>query len=129
MKGGIPSTRDDTLASSDRDYTAVSWSATTGSQLFNQGAIPQLGDGTSTQDMLGQPVEFEPPTQGASLIQARLVNKFTPISPTKYKSSDKVITLYEDYKNTKDIGKVAIALAKYAYFGSSIMAQSTVTGR
>ena len=94
LEGGIPSTRGDTLVSSDRDYTAVSWSATTGSQLFNQGATPQLRDGTSTQDMLDQQVEFEPPTQGARLIPARLVNKFTPISPTKYKSSDKVITLY-----------------------------------
>ena len=46
------------------------------------------------------------------MIPARLVNKFTPISPTKYKSSDEVITLYKDYKNTKDIGKLAIALAK-----------------
>ena len=116
MEGGIPSTRDDTLASSNGDYTAVSWSATTGSQLFNQGATPQLGDRMSTQDMLGQPVEFEPPTQGASLIPARLVNKFTPISPTKHKSSDEVITLYKDYKNTKDIGKLAIALAKYLFW-------------
>ena len=76
-------------------------------------------------------MECEPPTQGASLIPARLVNKFTPISPTKHKSSDEVITLYKDYKNTKDIGKLAIALARYTYFGLSIMAQteSTVTGR
>ena len=79
--------------------------------------------------MLGQPVECESPTQGASLVPARLVNKFTPISLTKYKSLDEVITLYKDYKNTKDIGKLAIALAKYTYFGSSVMAESTVTGR
>ena len=82
-----------------------------------------------SQNMLDQPVECESPTQGASVIPARLVNKFTPISPTKYKSSDEVITLYKDYKNTKDIGKLAIALGKYTYFGSSVMAQSTVTGR
>ena len=68
-------------------------------------------------------------SQGASVIPACLVNKFTPISPTKYKSSDELIALYKDYKNTKDIGKLAIALAKYTYFGSSVMAQSTVTGR
>ena len=74
-------------------------------------------------------MECEPPTQGASLIPARLVNKFTPISPTKCKSSDEVITLFKEYKNTKDIGKLAIALAKYTYFGSSVMAHSTVTGR
>ena len=98
-------------------------------QLFNQGANPQFGDEIPSQNMLGQPVECEPPTQGASLILARLVNKFTPISPTKYKSSDEVITLCKDYKNTKDIGKLAIGSAKYTYYGSSVMAQSTVTGR
>ena len=129
LEGGIPSTRDETLASSDDNYAAVSWSATTGSQLLNQGARPQFGDGMPSQGMLGQLVECETPTQGASLVLACLVNKFTPISPTKYKSSDEVITLYKDYKNTKDIGKLAIALAKYTYFGSSVMAQSTVTGR
>ena len=83
----------------------------------------------ASQDMLGQPVVCETPTQGASLVPAHPVNKFTPISPTKYKSLDEVITLSKDYKNTKDIGKLAIALAKYTYFGSSVMAQSTVTGR
>ena len=126
LEGGIPSTRDETLTSSDDNYAAVSWSVTTGSQLLNQGARSQFGDGMPS---LGQPVECETPTQGASLVPAHLVNKFTPISPTKYKSSDEVITLYKDYKNTKDIGKLAIALAKYTYFGSSVMAQSTVTGR
>ena len=90
LEGGIPSTRDETLTSSDGNYPAVSWSATTGSQLFNQGATPQFRDGMPSQNMLGQPVECESPTQGASVILARLVNKFTPISPTKYKSSDEV---------------------------------------
>ena len=113
MEGGVPSTRDETLTSSDGNYPAVSWSATTGSQLFNQGATPQFRDGMPSQNMLGQPVECEPPTKGASLVPAHLVNKFTPISPTKYKSSDEVITLYKDYKNIKDIDKLAIALAKY----------------
>ena len=129
LEGGVPSTRDETLTSSDDNYPAVSWRATTGSQLFNQGATPQFRDGIPSQNVLGQPVECESPTQGASVIPTRLVNKFTPISPTKYKSSDEVISLYKDYKNTKDIGKLAIALAKYTYFGSSVMAQSTVTGR
>ena len=44
LEQGIPSTRDETLASSDGNYAAVNWSATTGSQLFNQGATPQFGD-------------------------------------------------------------------------------------
>ena len=85
LEGGVLSTSDETLTGSDGNYAAVSWSATTGSQLLNQGARPQFGDGMPSQDMLGQPVECEPPTQGASLVPARLVNKFTPISPTKYK--------------------------------------------
>ena len=36
---------------------------------------------------------------------------------------------YKDYKSTKDIGKLAIVLAKYTYFGLSVMVQSTVTDR
>ena len=84
LEGGVPSTRDETLTSSDGNYPAVSWNATTGSQLFNQGATPQFRDGMPSQNMLDQPVECESPTQGASVIPVRLVNKFTPISPTKY---------------------------------------------
>jgi len=37
--------------------------------------------------------------------------------------------MYALYKNTKDIGKLAIALAKYTYFGPQVMSQCTVTGR
>ena len=43
--------------------------------------------------------------------------------------SDQVISLYKFYKNAKDIGKLAVALVKYTYFGLTIIAQSTVTGR
>ena len=88
LEGGIPLTTDETLTSSDNNYATVSWSATTGSQLFNHGDTPQFGDGMPSQDMLGQLVECETPTQGASLVSAHLVNQFTPISPTKYNSSD-----------------------------------------
>ena len=84
LEEGVPSTRDETLTSSDGNYPAVSWSATTGSQLFNQGATPQFIHGMPSQNMLGQPGECESPTEGASGIPVRLVNKFTPISPTKY---------------------------------------------
>jgi len=55
--------------------------------------------------------------------------KFFPVSPTKCKSSDEVLSMYAFYKNTKDIGKLAIALAKYTYFGPEVMSQCTVTGR
>ena len=59
LEGGVPSTRDETLTSSDGNYPAVSWSATTGRQLFNQGATPQFRDGIPSQNMLDQPVECE----------------------------------------------------------------------
>ena len=49
--------------------------------------------------------------------------------PTKCKSSDEVLSIYSFYKNTKDIGKLAIALAKYTYFGPQEMSQCTVMGR
>ncbi len=49
------------------------------------------------------------------------VSKFTPISPTKYRSADEVIGLYSQYKNSKEIGRLAIALAKYTYFGNAVL--------
>jgi len=49
--------------------------------------------------------------------------------PTKCKSSDEVFSIYSFHKNTKDIGKLAIALAKYTYFGPQEMSQCTVMGR
>ncbi len=57
------------------------------------------------------------------------VNKFTPISPTKYRSANEVIGLYSQYKNSKVIGRLAIALAKYTYFGNAVLSRSTITGR
>ena len=36
---------------------------------------------------------------------------------------------YTRYKNRRDIGRLTIALAKHTYFGTAIMASSTVTGR
>ena len=74
----VPSTRDETLAGSDGDYTAMDWHATTGSQPFNQGATPQTVDGMLSRHMLAQPLECEPPIHGTSLI---LLNNLTPISP------------------------------------------------
>jgi len=37
--------------------------------------------------------------------------------------------MYAFYKNTKDIGKLGIPLAKYTYFGPQVMFQCTVMGR
>jgi len=65
------------------------------------------------------------PSRGASptpSCQAKFI-------PTKCKSSDEVLSIYSFYKNTKDIGKLAIALAKYTYFGPQEMSQCTVMGQ
>ena len=75
---------------------------------------------SSSQDqVLYQPVGIGMPSHNPS----RLRRKITP------KSSHEVISLYRFYKNAKDSDKLAVALAKYTYFGPTIMAQSTVTGR
>ena len=50
LEGGVPLTSDETLTGSDGNYSAVSLSATTGSQLFNQGAMPQFRDGMLSQN-------------------------------------------------------------------------------
>ncbi len=65
----------------------------------------------------------------SSQVCCHSVNKFTPISPTKCRSADEVIGLYSQYKNSKEIGRLAIALAKYTYFGNTVLSRSTVTGR
>lgn len=36
---------------------------------------------------------------------------------------------YSRYKNRRDVGRLAIALAKYTYFGPAALAESTITGR
>ena len=86
----------------------------------NDKLTPPLNKAMSSQDeAVYQPVGIGMPSHTPS----RLRNKYT------LKSSDEVISLYRCYKNAKDIGKLAIALAKYTYFGPTIMAQSTFTGR
>ncbi len=59
----------------------------------------------------------------------RAVNVFTNISPTKYMSPDQVISTYAKYRNAKDVGRLAVALAKHTYFGRNVLSQSTITGR
>ena len=54
---------------------------------------------------------------------------FTPVSPTKYLSAEQVTSMYSRYKNPKDVGRLAVALAKHTYFGPSVMSQCTLTGR
>jgi len=69
----------------------------------------------------------EMPSREASLTPSCQAKSF-PVSPTKCKSSDEILSMYAFYKNTKDIGKLAIAWAKYTYFGPQVMSQCTVTG-
>ena len=42
LEGGVPSTRDETLASSDGNYAVVSWSATTGSHNSEKECHPRI---------------------------------------------------------------------------------------
>ena len=70
----------------------------------------------------------EMPSREASPTPSCQAKSF-PVSPTKCKSSDEILSMYAFYKNKKDIGKLAIALAKYTYFGPQVMSQCTVTGR
>lgn len=35
----------------------------------------------------------------------------------------------EKYKNEREAGKLAIALARFTYFGDTVLSQSTLTGR
>ena len=44
-------------------------------------------------------------------------------------SADQDINTYSRYKNEKHIGRLAIALAKYTYFGPGEMSLCTITGR
>ena len=59
----------------------------------------------------------------------RPANLFSNISPRRYLSADQVMAKYARYKNRRDVGRLAIALAKHTYFGTAIMASSTITGR
>ncbi len=37
--------------------------------------------------------------------------------------------MYAKYKNPTNVGRLAVALAKYTYFGPTVLSQSTLTGR
>ena len=50
------------------------------------------------------------------------------MSPSKYRAPGEVLKTYQRYCNQKDIGKVAIALAKLTYFGRQEMSECTITG-
>ena len=56
-------------------------------------------------------------------------SKWTGVSPTKYKSKEYVLRVYARYQNQRDVGKLAIALAKHTYFGEAVLRNSTFTGR
>ena len=44
-------------------------------------------------------------------------------------SADSVLARYQHFKNTRDVGRLAIQLAKHTYFGTFVMSHSTVSGR
>ena len=55
-------------------------------------------------------------------------HSWSEASPCKYTPTDVVISRYATYKNQRDIGKLAVALAKFTYFGEDVLRKSTLTG-
>ena len=51
------------------------------------------------------------------------------ISPRKRQTAEEVMHTFSRFKNRQDVGRLAIVLAKYTYFGHDLMAYSTTTGR
>ena len=60
--------------------------------------------------------------------QSQPPKSWSEVSPRKYTPPDVVISRYSKYKNQCDIGRLAVALAKYTYFGEEVMRRSTLTG-
>ena len=60
--------------------------------------------------------------------QSQPLTSWSEVSPRKYTPPDVVISRYLKYKNQRDIGRLAVALAKYTYFGEEVMRRSTLTG-
>ena len=57
------------------------------------------------------------------------INWFNSVSPEEFMSADAVLARYQCFKNMRDVGHLAIQLAKRTYFGTSVMSHSTVSGR
>ena len=117
-----------------------------GGRLWQPSANPEASGGSYPGGLPSQP-SANPEASGGShpggLLQqlpsdkdalarpkfSRSANVFSSISPRRYLSADQVMAKYARYKNRRDVGRLAIALAKCTYFGAATMADSTVTGR
>ena len=61
-------------------------------------------------------------------MQSQPPKSWSEASPRKYTPPDVVISRYSKHMNQRDIGRLAVALAKYTYFGEEVMRRSTLTG-
>ena len=67
----------------------------------------------------------------SSIEALNMTEDFVPsaISPQKHQTAEEVMHTFSRFKNRRDVGRLAIVLAKYTYFGHDLMACSTTTGR
>ena len=98
-----------------------------GGLLLQPSANPEASGGSHPGDVLRQLPSDKDAL--ASPKFSRPANVFSSISPRRYLSADQVMGKYARYKNRRDVGRLAIALAKCTYFGAATMAESTITGR
>jgi len=59
-----------------------------------------------------------------------VIQQYIPKNDVQWEGSsditDQVKVKYAGHKSRRDVGKVAIAIAKYTYFGSTVPAESTM---
>ena len=103
---------------------AVSGGAT---PQYTATGTPSYGGATGT----GMP-SLNSRTGGAMPSSVKALNMtehfMSHISPRKRQTAEEVMHTFSRYKNRRDIGRLAIVLAKYTYFGHNLMACSTTTG-
>ncbi len=56
---------------------------------------------------------------------SRRTPTWTGVSPSKYRSQAQVLHDLEKYRNEREAGKLAIALARFTYFGDTVLRNST----
>ena len=127
-------------------YPEASGGSYSGELLLQPSGNPEASGGSHPGGLLSQPsanLEASGGSHPGGLLRqlpsdkdalarpkfSRSANVFSSVSPRRYLSADQVMAKYARYKNRRDVGRLAIALAKCTYFGAATMADSTVTGR
>ena len=83
--------------------------------------VPQTIDARCDKSAFHQPLTSQRSTEQ--------INMFSSVSPEEFMSADAVLARYQRFKHTRDVGHLAIQLAKRTYFGTFVMSHSTVSGR